>query len=78
MKVDRSKVFVVSWAKMIGEGIEQVGFAGSLVILEVVLRLAILEPAELHAHGFGFLWFDDTVGDAIGSAVVGANRGGWL
>ena len=34
------------------------------------------EPVEPHVHGFEFLLFDSTVGDAIG--FVGANRCGWL
>ena len=28
----------------------------------------------MHVHGFCFLLFDGTIGDAIGSAVVGADR----
>ena len=38
----------------------------------------IFEPVESHVHGFCFLLFDGTIGDAIGSAVVGANGCGWL
>ena len=34
----------------------------------------ISEPVEFHVHDFCFLLFDGTVGDAIGSAVVGANK----
>ena len=63
---------------MLGEVIDQVGFAGDPVIHELVLRLVISEPVESHVHGFCSLLFDDTVGDAIGSAVVGANRCGRL
>ena len=32
----------------------------------------------MHIHGFCFRFFDSTVGDAICSVVVGANRDGWL
>ena len=47
-------------------------------MLELVLRLVIPEPVEAHVHGFSFLLFDRIVGGVICSAVVGANRGGWL
>ena len=32
----------------------------------------------MHVRGFSFLLFDGTVDNAIGSAVVGVNRCGWL
>ena len=42
------------------------------------MGLAISEPEEPHVRGFSFLLFDDTVGDAIGSAIVSVNRCGWM
>ena len=78
MKVDGSKAFVVSGDVILGEVIGYVSFARRPVILELVLRLGISEPVEAHVHGLCFLLFNGTAGDAICSAVAGANRRGRL
>ena len=56
--------------------VSQVGVSRGPVVLELVLRLMVLEPVEFHVHCFGFLLLDSTIDNAIGGAVVGSDRYG--
>jgi hypothetical protein len=57
---------VVGWWVVFGEVITMVGFAASPSDTELVLFDPVLNPIELHIHGFGMLEFGAFVGKAIG------------
>ena len=43
--------------------------------VELLLVDAVSKPVEAHIDGFGSVLSDSRVHDAVGSAVVGSNRG---
>ena len=38
----------------------------------------ILQPVEVHVHGFGAFWLDPFVDNAFGGGIVDLQGGGWL
>lgn len=67
---NRSYLLMLWQWKVLGEVISHVGFARSPAYFKLVLLDAIIDPVEMHVHGFATPLLDTVVGNAHGSAIV--------